>query len=353
MASITKWKNRDGSQSYRAQLRIMRDGKTIASESRTFPRHAMAVAWAQKREVELKGETGNRKLALKNITVGDVIHRYRVEYEKLGGWARSKREHLKFLAKQDIANLKVQDLTSQVLIDHVRERRKGGTGESTVLNDLVWLKAAFQPMNVAWGLPFDMAVFEEAMQFCRAQKLVKRSRRRTRRPTAEELSRLDKFFQQTDPDALIPMRDIMWFAVESSRRQAEITRLAWEDLNEADHVIVVRDVKHPRTKKGNDLESKLTPEALEIIQRQPQKGELIFPYNPKSVGSRFTRACKVLGIEDLRFHDLRHEGTSRLFERGYPIHEVAAFTLHLDWNVLRSYTHLRARDVPNRPRYVG
>jgi len=44
-------------------------------------------------------------------------------------------------------------------------------------------------------------------------------------------------------------------------------------------------------------------------------------------GAAFTRACKVLGIVDLRFHDSRHEGTSQLFERGYQIHEVAQVTL--------------------------
>jgi integrase len=60
-----------------------------------------------------------------------------------------------------------------------------------------------------------------------------------------------------------------------------------------------------------------------IVRAQPRKGEYIFPYDPKSVSAAFTRACKVLGIADLRFHDLRHEATSRLFERGYRIHEVA------------------------------
>ena len=349
MATITKWKNANGTMSYRALIRVKREGKIIASESRTFPRRAMAENWSRKRETEIKGEGSTRKLALKDITVGDVIHRYRAEYEQLSGWARSKREHLRFLAKHDIGRVKVQDLTSQVLIDHVRTRRQAGTGPSTVMNDITWLKAAFSPMNVAWDLPFDMTVFEDALQFSRDQKLVRRSRRRTRRPTKDELSRLDKYFAQSDQNAMIPMQECVKFALESSRRQAEITRLRWDDLIEKDLVIVVRDVKHPRTKKGNDLESKLTPEALEIIKRQPRTSELIFPYNPKSVGARFTRACRILGIQDLRFHDLRHEATSRLFERGYAIHEVAAFTLHLDWNNLRSYKHLKAKDVPTRP----
>lgn len=52
------------------------------------------------------------------------------------------------------------------------------------------------------------------------------------------------------------------------------------------------------------------------------------PCNPKSIGASFTRACRLRGLHDLHFHDLRHEATSRLFERGYDIPEVAQFTLH-------------------------
>ena len=92
-----------------------------------------------------------------------------------------------------------------------------------------------------------------------------------------------------------------------------------------------------------------TPEAWAIVQAQPQTTEYIFPYDPKSVGTAFTRACHVLGIKDLRFHDLRHEATSRLFERGYQIHEVAQFTLHESWNELKRYTNLRPENMREIP----
>ena len=81
------------------------------------------------------------------------------------------------------------------------------------------------------------------------------------------------------------------------------------------------------------------------MQAQPRGGAYIFPYDPRSVGAAFTRACHVLGINDLRFHDLRHEATSRLFERGYQIHEVAQFTLHESWNELKRYTNLKPENL--------
>ena len=55
----------------------------------------------------------------------------------------------------------------------------------------------------------------------------------------------------------------------------------------------------------------------------------------------FTRACKVLGIEDLHFHDLRHEGVSRLFELGKTIPQVACFSGHRSWQSLQRYAHIR------------
>lgn len=85
-----------------------------------------------------------------------------------------------------------------------------------------------------------------------------------------------------------------------------------------------------------------------IIQRQDPASDRVFPYDPKTVGAAFTRACRVLQIEDLRFHDLRHEATSRLFEAGYAIVEVQQFTLHDSWGTLSRYTHLRPEDVNTR-----
>ena len=82
--------------------------------------------------------------------------------------------------------------------------------------------------------------------------------------------------------------------------------------------------------------------------RQRHGKRRIFPYEGKSVGAAFRRACKMLDIHDLRFHDLRHEATSRLFETGYSIVEVQQFTLHDSWGTLSRYTHLRPETVQIR-----
>ncbi|WP_148266801.1 hypothetical protein [Chromohalobacter israelensis] len=81
------------------------------------------------------------------------------------------------------------------------------------------------------------------------------------------------------------MEDIMEFAIASSRRQEEITRLTWADLDEQAMTCWVRDAKHPCLKWGSHKGFKLTHEAMAIIQRQPkaQKESRIFPYSGKSI----------------------------------------------------------------------
>ncbi|MBT5219776.1 MAG: tyrosine-type recombinase/integrase [Woeseia sp.] len=178
--------------------------------------------------------------------------------------------------------------------------------------------------------------------------MISKARSRSRRPTAQELSALTSFFDRRDKRrSNIPMKDIMWFAIHSARRQAEITDLLFSDNEEESQTGAVRDLKHP-TERDLTRRFKYTPEAWEIISFQTHGNDRIFPFEPRSIGSAFRQACKLLDIHDLRFHDLRHEATSRLFEAGYSIIEVQQFTLHDSWGTLSRYTHLRPEQLQIR-----
>ena len=58
-----------------------------------------------------------------------------------------------------------------------------------------------------------------------------------------------------------------------------------------------------------------------------------------------TPACKDLAIKDLHLLDLRHAGTSRLFEAGLAIEHVALVTGHKDWKMMRRYPHLKSKSL--------
>ena len=76
--------------------------------------------------------------------------------------------------------------------------------------------------------------------------------------------------------------------------------------------------------------------------------EPLFTYSARGVSGAFLKRCRRSGIEDLRFHDLRHEATSRLFEKGLNPVEVATITGHKDPRMLMRYTHLRAEDLARK-----
>ena len=74
----------------------------------------------------------------------------------------------------------------------------------------------------------------------------------------------------------------------------------------------------------------------------------LFTYTARGVSGAFLKLCRREGIDDLHFHDLRHEATSRLFEKGLNPVEVATITGHKDTRMLMRYTHLRAEDLVKR-----
>jgi integrase len=345
MATILPRRRADGSIGYMATIRLHHGKELVHRESKTFSRRAAAEKWARAREVELEDPTALVRAKDGDISLASLIRWYIDSFQSVSKWQRTKQCQLEFLEKHSIGKADALSLTPAALIDHARLRRANGAGPATVGNDLTWIGVVLRAAKSVKGTHVRPEIVEEARTACRELRLVGKSRRRDRRPTLDELKSLDDYFRRRDRRARIPMLDVLWFAIHSARRESEICRLEWRDNDVKGRTGMVRDAKHPTAKEGNHRRFKYTPEAWAIVERQPKSSEYIFPYEPKSVCDAFTRACNMLGIEDLRFHDMRHEATSRLFERGYQIHEVAQFTLHESWNELKRYTNLRPEKV--------
>jgi integrase len=173
--------------------------------------------------------------------------------------------------------------------------------------------------------------------------LASKSRERDRRPTLGELDKIMEYFGERlkRRPSCIPMQKVIGFAIFSTRRLEEIARISWKDLDAEGSRILVRDMKNPGEKIGNDVWCDLPPEALQIIRSMPKRREEIFPYSGDTIGANFTRVCQFLEIVDLHLHDLRHDGISRLFEIGRNIPQVASVSGHRSWSSLKRYTHLR------------
>jgi integrase len=328
---------KDGTVGYTAVIRIKRGGAVIHSETDTFDREPAAKAWLKKRKAEL-AKPGGLVLKPKDPTLADVIDRYNLEKMKEHG--KTKTQVLRTIRASPFARKLCSSITSPDIVEFA----KTVTAEpQTRGNYMSHLASVFTVARPAWGYPLDSQAMDDARIVLKKLGLVSRSRHRSRRPTLDELNKLMEYYRVMEfkrKDS-IPMTRIIPFAVFSTRRQEEITRIVLKDLDRDHLEIIVRDMKNPGEKVGNDVVTSLTPEALQLINLQPVTDGPIWPHHPDSISTSFTRACKILGIEDLHFHDLRHDGISRLFEMGWSIPQVAAVSGHRSWQSLKRYTHIR------------
>lgn len=337
MSKPTRIKNKNGLVSYRIFVRKTIDGNEVR-ESKTFSKKELAQQWHDKRLQELEYESIHGR-ALEN-TIGEIIARYQDQYAN--SYGRSKNYDIARLLRYPIAQIQCSKLSPKHIIAHCVERNKSAKPQ-TVLNDVIWLRIILRTMSATEGFDYHPGVFERAMVVLKQERLVAKSASRDRLPRWVELLKLTRHFKKLRTKT--PMADIMWFAYFSSRRLSEITRLEWVDNNDIRQTGMVRDAKHPRDKKGNHRRFKYEKRAWKIAQRQPQNKNYIFPYNPKSIGTLFERACKINGIKDLHFHDLRHAAATRLLSKGYSIDETCLFTLHTDWKTLQRYVNRKPEDI--------
>lgn len=337
MATIVARPRKDGTIGYTAQIKIKRGGKVVFSQAQTFDKEATAKAWVKKKEAALAKPGALEAAAKKGGTVGDLIDRYVGLFQKDIG--RTKAQVLAAAKRFEIAGLEAESVTSANVVEFARALSDGRQPQ-TVQNYLSHLSAVFRVARATWGVDIDRNVMRDALDATKHFGLTAKSGRRERRPTVEEMTRLMQHFEaKTRHRNSMPMQRVVAFAMFSARRQEEITRIRWADLEPGR--VLVRDMKHPGDKRGNDQWCVLPPEAEAIARAMPQVAPEIFPFSTDAISAAFTRACKTLGIEDLHFHDLRHEGASRLFEQGWTIPRVAEVTGHRTWQSLQRYSHLR------------
>ncbi|SHK32594.1 site-specific integrase [Paraburkholderia terricola] len=338
MGTITPRENKDGSTSYKAQVRVRKGGKVLHQETKTFERRQAAQIWIKQREAALSHADGLKAALQENPPVKEMIKRYIAELGK--PLDRTKRMILNQISGSTLGEVKAAQLESADIVAYMRTVE---VAPSTRGHYLAHLSSVITLARPAWGYPVDASVVADARVALTRMGLVGRSKHRERRPTLDEMDRLMAEFGKVrdgTPDS-IPMQALAAFTIFSLRRISEICRLRWGDLDEDGCRVMVRDLKHPNTKVGNDTWVDLTPEALRIVKAQPRVDDRIFPYRALTASTAFTNAVQLLGIDDLHLNDLRHEGASRLSEMGWTIQRVAAVSGHRSWNTLKRYTHVR------------
>ena len=347
MGTILARRRKDGTIGYTAQIVRKRGKEFLHREARTFNKEREAKAWLRWRESQL--DQPGALVPKVKVTLAEAIDKYLSETKKVPG--KTKAQVLRSIKTMPIADRDCADLGSEEIVAFAKTLGREGRQPQTVANYLSHLSSIFDIAKPAWGIPLDKKAFDDALVVLRSLGAVAKSTKRERRPSLDELDLLLTHFaeRQVRAPTSAPMVQIIIFALYSTRRQEEITRIMWSDLDELHSRVLVRDMKHPGQKIGNDIWCELPSEALVIVQAMPRTAERIFPYTTDAISAAFTRAGTLLGIDDLHFHDLRHEGVSRLFEMGRTIPQVASVSGHRSWSSLQRYSHLREEG----DRYAG
>jgi integrase len=322
MATITERNGR-----FKAEVR--RVGQP--AQRATFDTKAKAIIWATELEEQIK--TGVFRSRAKNLsTVREVFERFRDEVTPDRKGARSEAVRINwFIENAPFVGIKIEQLTSQDLQDFVNAREKN-VSAATVLRDLAVIGGIMTWAKRRWS----MKLQPELMDLAKPKVLGDGRRRRW--PQAD----IDKFVEVAGwHDKIAPIlgrHQAAWalmIAIETAMRLGEIASLRAKDFDASNRCIHLAD-----TKNGTSRNVPLTSRAMNFFAHlveglEPE--QRIFKYSAETLGTAFRHLTQKANLVDIRFHDSRHEGTTRLAAFLVNPLELAAVTGHKNLQSLKTY----------------
>lgn len=343
--------------------RVRRAGISL---SETFETLEDAQKWRADTLARLRAEGGDtiarerpQRQAAASLTLGDICQAYREnvspghkggqqEADRLTRW---EREH-------PLRDRALISLTSTDIAGWRDERLTAGKAADTVIYELALLHRVLEYARrergvlLAGGNPVSD---------------VRRPRRgpgRDRRINWRECVRLARAARVPDRDFDPAAARNRWLwpllllALETGMRRSELLRLEWRDISIPQKTAHLRETKNNKTRtvplsrharRALDDLMQLAKNRREMLEEPPRLDlMLVIPVSANAVKKAWQRCRQRAELPDLRFHDLRHEATSRLFEKGFNIMEVASITGHEDLKMLKRYTHMDAQRLAER-----
>ncbi len=143
-----------------------------------------------------------------------------------------------------------------------------------------------------------------------------------------------------DERTYVALKAAIRLATETSMRRGELCGLLWADVDLVERLAVLRE-----TKNGDQRVVPLSTVAVAAVKSLPKTSSTVLGLEADYLSHLFHEACDATGIEGLKLHDLRHEATSKLFEKGLNTMEVASITGHKTLTMLKRYTDPWAKDL--------
>lgn len=285
-------------------------------------------------------------------TLHDALSRYLRDVTPRKKSARRETDRILAWQARPLARRMLAALRGADFAKYRDDLRAQGLAENTIRLDLALISHLFEVARKEWGMT-------GLGNPVRDIRMPAGSKERDRRLLPGEWERLTAALDQCRNASIRPVAE---FALATAMRQSEILGLDWSRID-----LERRTAYIPDTKNGTSRTVPLSPAALAILRALPRSLDgRVFRVSQDSLTHSFSDAvararrhyeqeCKESRVPadprlllDLRFHDLRHEATSRLFEHGLNLMEVAAITGHKTLGMLRRYTHLKAEDLARK-----
>jgi len=308
------------------------------TQQKTFKTKAAASAWGRRIEASMDNgswiDTRETRSVLMENVVDDLIY----SFERFGIEVAGPKLGQLNQIKSYFAGVSIHDMTFDDVLDFAALRRKT-VGPSTLQTQMYYLKQAV----VNSRIKTELSVVDMAIDELKKKKIIMGSVRRDRRLEPGEY---DALMMEAGGHWISVAIDI---ALESAMRQSEIHRLKWSDIDNNRGVIqLMRKDKHAETGQSKQ-EIPLLKGVRDVLLRSQnmiRTGPNLVPVKrAASISDTFAKIRKKAGIEDLRFHDLRHEAISRMFERGMRVEQVRVVSGHRTLEQLSRYVNLRAEDL--------
>ena len=298
--------------------------KGYPSQSKTFRTKRDAEAWARLTESAMERGLWQNQSDADSTTLAAALDRYGREVSILKKSGKIELYRIGTLKTDKIAKLHLSRIRGADLAEYRDRRLAAGLSDSSVRLELAIISNLFTVAMKEWRM-------EGLRNPVLAVRKPAPGKARDRRLLPDEEKRL--LAECSDN-----LRTIVLFALETGMRRGELLKLLWKDVDLGKCTARLFD-----TKNGEDRTIPLSSRALSVLKHLPRNidGKVF----SADISHSFAAACARAGIEDLHFHDLRHEATSRFFEKGLNPMQVAAITGHKTLQMLKRYTHLRAEDL--------
>ena len=314
------------------RVKVRRAG--LPAQTQTFDNKLLAQQWARSVEADIdRGITVDRRTA-ERTSLAQVLERYRREVTPTKRGSADENLRLQAMAQRPFAHIRMSALTSSHLAAYRDARLKVVSG-ATVNREFNVLSHAIETARREWD------VYLPANP-CALVRRPPQGRPRNRRLQGDEEQQLLAACHRARNPWLV---HFVALAIETGMRRGELFALQWSNVDFERRIAFL-----PITKSGDSRGVPLSSRAVSTLRGLAgwSSGRVFGELTPDALKHCFRRAVRRAGIGVLRLHDLRHEATSRFFEKGLNVMEVASVTGHKTLQMLKRYTHLSAADLAMR-----